>query len=659
VLRHGIDVVVDAARDVLGSLGSRQPRLAQATIEKWIGSASPLLRRLAVNGLREAEWLSANEKLMWLLEKNLLYEPATKHEVFQLISEVLIEADPPIRHSVLRRAKRGVSAKEAPRLRKRTRDYEKYNLLLWMSRAAPKDSTVVTAFKHEQERHPDFGPRDDPDLVIGEVRTSSRRSSFTVERLLAMHVGEARVAKLLLEFRDEADEFDTERFAFREVLSAATAQEPSWGLRLGRTLKRLGAWQSDVWPALATGWGASSLEGDEWKRIFSLLKSHGDPAAYADDFARLLVTFIQSQPQPSSPAVVSAESFSDKLWRSLEDSSSELTGPDWLSAAVNSPGGKLVEFWIRVLSLRSGETELARLPRADRSRFNLVVSTAGPAAEAGRILLASQLHLLLSIDRTWTIQTVLPLFVWESNERRAEEVWNGFLAWARLNEVVIEVMLPMYTSSLPRLRDRDEEWRRRFANHLALIAVRSSRNVLDDGWLVPLVTQAGIDARVEWASHVAFLLRELEDSGKELQWEKWISAYWIQRLNGVPRALAKSEVGEMAAWVVALEPVFEAAVELLVRSPSARPKRYVYDLLDDGGLPTAQPIAVLHMLRHVLTDERQPFYACTDVVSVLEKAATQSPSASELGPVVDQLVGLGCDSALAVLSPMPMPDSTD
>ena len=66
----GTDVLVDAARDIVGSLLARPTVHGRATVDKWAASSSPLLRRIAINALVNADVMSADEKIAWILERD-------------------------------------------------------------------------------------------------------------------------------------------------------------------------------------------------------------------------------------------------------------------------------------------------------------------------------------------------------------------------------------------------------------------------------------------------------------------------------------------------------------------------------------------------------------------------------------------------------------
>lgn len=72
-LNTGVDLLVDIARDVLEWKLTQDLESARRTIETWFAYDVPLLKRLAVHGIAESSALSADEKIGWVLQKDLLY----------------------------------------------------------------------------------------------------------------------------------------------------------------------------------------------------------------------------------------------------------------------------------------------------------------------------------------------------------------------------------------------------------------------------------------------------------------------------------------------------------------------------------------------------------------------------------------------------------
>jgi cell wall assembly regulator SMI1 len=52
---------------------ANEPEHAWRMIETWIAYQVPLLRRLSVHGVTESATLSADQKIEWVMQKDLLY----------------------------------------------------------------------------------------------------------------------------------------------------------------------------------------------------------------------------------------------------------------------------------------------------------------------------------------------------------------------------------------------------------------------------------------------------------------------------------------------------------------------------------------------------------------------------------------------------------
>jgi hypothetical protein len=420
---------------------------------------------------------------------------------------------------------------------------------------------------------------------------------------------------------------------------------------LAKTLIEVAEWRSDFWRALLQGWSQGSLSDEQWTKVFILLISHGDRSELSDDVARLLVVYIQGLDEPSQ-SLDAADRLSDVLFgESLEQTGgSQLDGPDWLTSAINTTGGKIAEFWARVLSRMQQIEPLESLPDKYQRRFDLILKSTGKAADAARVFLCAQLHFVNAIDDAWTRSNLLPEFEWRGDDVRTEQAWQGFLIWGRLNESVIDSMLPLYSSSFSQLSRLPSQWRSNFTNHLSIIAVLSSRDLKTDGWLVRFVREAPTEDRASWASHVGFRLRDLDASGKTLQWEKWIREYWANRIRGLPKRLAKGEASEMEYWPIALAPIFERVVDFVLRGPIAKPRSYVYHELEKARALHSSP-STLQYLRHLLQGEVEPFHLCSQVETLAEAAIRAGGGSQEdLAGVVESLAQVGCTEATYLLA---------
>jgi hypothetical protein len=79
---------------------------------------------------KEHSELHPDEKLAWVLKKDLLYQSEMMHEVFKLLENAYPNASHIIRGRLLERVCQGPESEDTENLKERTRPYEIYNLLV-------------------------------------------------------------------------------------------------------------------------------------------------------------------------------------------------------------------------------------------------------------------------------------------------------------------------------------------------------------------------------------------------------------------------------------------------------------------------------------------------------------------------------------------------
>jgi hypothetical protein len=106
-VRRSIDVLIDAARDVLEYLLENDPTFAKKVTEQWFRSEVVLLKRIAIHALAIGKCWQKDEKLQWLLDEQLFYDHPFKHEVFQVIKDSFPAASEILQKKILEIAEQG------------------------------------------------------------------------------------------------------------------------------------------------------------------------------------------------------------------------------------------------------------------------------------------------------------------------------------------------------------------------------------------------------------------------------------------------------------------------------------------------------------------------------------------------------------------------
>jgi hypothetical protein len=654
----GVDLLVDVARDTLEWMLGHRPENAWSKIEAWFAHDVPLLKRLAVHGVAESSALSADEKLEWVLQKDLLYAYGLKHEVFRLLADAYPRATEPSQLDLLNRARLGPQEEDARGLEERTRQYEAYNLLVWLHQAAPDSSLTTERFEEVQRAHEDeFEPREHPDLSSYVSSLTPTRSPITAEELLAEGCGE-RVDWLLSYQGDRTERITRNRLL--ETVGEAVARSYPCGRELSTALRARGAWDSDLWGAILRGWREGDLDDDQWAGVLHFLIEQPELYRFAHEISALLEEGAREDRDGRIPLsrLPLAETVAERLWATLGDppAGAEQNGNErWLGEAINQPGGKLTEFWLFALSRRRAEAgeEWYGLPEEYRRYLGAVLSGASCAAELGRVVLASQMLFLFSTDADWTRQNVLPLLDWSAEARKATQAWHGFLSWGSWSEALLPDLMPLYESTFPHAPELSQRLRRQFTRHLASIAVYGPDSPVEEGWLSRFLDAVEPEDRANWASDVGFILRQLEEDAIQGLWGKWLGEYWSLRNQGIPLPPDPEELERMIDWSPNLASVFPEAVERIRDSspPPINHSRHLYRRLEQSGYASRYPEAVAKLLQHLLPYAPQPFSPCQQVAALFP-VLVQSTGVPRpmLSRICDELARLGCQNAVELRS---------
>lgn len=648
-----VDFLIDAARDVIESLLVNSRERASSILDNWARSDVPIFRRLAIHGMAKSNNVSPDAKISWLIEKGWLFSARLKHEVFQLLEAAYPSSDDATKKTLLEETMANLAESGAEEDEARHADYRVYNLLVWLSQAAPDCAILLEKLKQVQSMHPEFGPQEHPDLDSWmsfsweqphseEPDPDPRYRQFQVEDLLAKEP-ESIVDSLIAE-----QSVGTVCYNVAQAVATSFA----WGWTLAAALKTRSALNTPLGESLISGWSRSRLSEGDWANVLSILNSEQGLLEHKEAIAEFLFKGVDI-PDGNLPysLLSEGEALSEKVWDLLERHSAEddydvdVPSPvDWRYKASISPGGHVVNFWIYSLSKRrsEGKEEWLSLPENYRTFFARVLDGNSAAAEMGRILLAVQFRFLHSNDADWSTLRLLPLFDWSLSERQAELAWNGFLHGANWDEAVCKKLLPLMTRLFPLLSSRLSALCELITDQLAGLFVHYGFDLLQEGRLNHFLVSIQEEDRVRFASMVGHYLRSISDEAKCARWEAWISGYWRERVQGIPRQLRARELEKMILWALELEPIFDSVVEVIRASPAPDLRDgFIYYLIKEKGLSRSHPQAVAILLEHLLSAATGDAHEHHRVPEILDDFMDANVPPDHLRRIADSLLRLG------------------
>jgi hypothetical protein len=638
--RYGdkIGILIDAARDAIEHVAAADVSAAAARYDIWSTSDVPILRRLALHGLAVDGHRSGTDKLTTFLAHGWLFDLPLRHEAFELLEAALPSADDAVVDALVDAAVLGPRDVEEEDLR----SYEIFNALAWISRYA-KTPRAQEAFARAQAEHPTFGVREHPDFNSW-LETGFRATTpgMPVDEFHAL-LGEDRNAALgkLAEFKEGRTTLDSPTWSdATTVVEQTVGQFPEDGFLL---LGDAAGIDEDLIGAVVNGWATGRLEDELAQRVIDRVSTFN-----LDRWGRQLAELISRDggtERTQWPRLDSARELARAIARNLADEAPPTEVSNWLDVAVNAPAGRLAEFWLRAIGFdwNSNKEGWTGLSPVLREAMDELLDRGGLHGAVAEVILASQLHFLFAADREWCQANALPLLAW-SDPARARRTWDGFLYWGRWTDQLLESgLLADYLDAAPHIDGFEDEVRRQYGEHLAAVALLSE---VDPGtWIGQFTRAASEQVRVEWLNHVTWALDRVDADVVERQWNRWMRAYWAQRLDSVPLLLAFDEASAMAAWIVKLVDATDDAVGLAVGAPAGLQQhggllRELKDHIERG------PAAYARLLGHLLTGTNRPFWEC-DVVGAFMSSLNGRADEHDVRRIREQGLRLGCNGAAA------------
>ena len=560
---RAIDVLIDAGRDCLEWLASKQADAAARWCDRLVYSDAPLLRRLAVHGLSKREDLTADDKIDWLQTHIDLHELPIHHEVFQAVKraypKISLERREVLIESV--RAYQWTNEEDPNAARYTARQH--FNWFDWLHKSQPTCTLAKQALDAVLTEYPKFKPKEYPDLMHWMSSDGwELQSPWSPKELLAKPA--AHWLDDLLSFQSSEEEhFDHE--GIRKSIAGAIRQDFDWGLDLAKAIGRAEKWDVYVWSVLINTWSRMNLTEDQHSKVLSWLGKIELYPKHNHEIAEALYALVSVGSSYALNLLPQANKIAAALWRDLDRTEPTEKWADYQNSPSGPPAGSLVNFWLSGLSLwRDQQAPMLRVTRNEYRRIltNIVRDQSLPG-RLGRMILTSQFGLLLDFSQSWTQKNLLPIFNPNSDDFYA--AWAGFLTQGCRNSAVAEVMANPFIEAVKRINSDRFNQRDIFIEYYIYMLTFVAEDPLDK-WIPKFFKYANQETKDCFAAKVDFRLRNMTEAERQEWWQDWLRCYWKNRLHGVPTGEPEySEAARMLNWLPHLTSVFPEAVDIAVQ----------------------------------------------------------------------------------------------
>ena len=290
--------------------------------------------------------------------------------------------------------------------------------------------------------------------------------------------------------------------------------------------------------------------------------------------------------------------------------------------AINHPIGHVTQALIN-LWFKQEPNDNDLLPADIASLFTQICDVQVDRFRHGRVLLSSHLIALFRVDRPWSEQYLLPLFVW-SRPAEAKAAWEGFLWSPRLYQPLLTAFKPQFLESANHYAELGEH-RAQFATFLTYAALGPTEgySVNEFRSAFGALPQEGLE---QSAQALAQALEGAADQ-REDYWTNRVQPFWRQvwpksRELTVPR-IAQS----LTRLLIAAGGEFPAALRTLQHwLQSVEYPEHLVHLLHESGLCGRFPEDALLLLNILIVNQQ---WVPRELGKCLDEIATGAPGIAQ------------------------------
>ena len=598
--RGPFDVVIDAARDSILSMTSTSPEEAAGILRRWLESPYAMCKRLALHAYTVSDLLTSDQKLSLVVAHELFGNRDVVQEMYELITSAAPDAGQESIDSLVQTVPlEGLD--EVGR-------HAWYQVLVWLQKQGASSEKLTAAISVlnevdlslKAEEHPGFRKWmevgwhqgtppmtteqfhakvvDDPDAAIAYVRTFEP-SVFPREGVPSMEDAASMLA-------------DTVRV------------HPDDGLALWPHLLNDPALQDTVIKA----WAFAGDPDTQIRIISQLLDLDVSGHIYA--MTQFLMNANRDAPGRwlDTPGI---EELLRSIWEAAENAPVQSWSGDWLSTGMNSPAGRVIDFWFETFFHEwSKERDNWTALREDHRAFlDMVLSDTTPLRLPALTEISERIHHVYDVDPQWCRDALLPLGDWSASPSTAPAFWWGVLSFGRWNPALLDDgLLDGLLSTTVHLAEFGDDQRRRWSSMLASIALTADPTTPPD-WVDRLTAAAPVERRTAWLRSISEQMRELPPEAREQAWQTWVRDYWTRRNQADPVILTAEEASELATCVPWLPTgLVVEAVDLVVASPARLDSHadWLRKLPDE--FLTQPPEVLSRFLAALMQRTLEPFY---------------------------------------------------
>ena len=552
---------------------------ADGLVRRLAMSPVPILRRLAVDGVRVRDDIDGEKKAAWLMGQTRVRDQELTSEISRLLEGIFPNLSSGSQYRIVEWL---LDSEERDESNDDVVNEKQSRWLRILRRSDPSSKAVVSELQRLRRRSQAAyaHPSRERLVNVGKAGFIHHPEPFPVDRLLAAPAG-AWVDDLLSWKPAGRRMWDDERHGLLTNVRLACVRNFGWSTDLARCLIDRENSTTDLWGAILMAWCAESCEVDDWNCVLDSLTTVSARRDLSHDIASSLVRVAEEA--DGVLLVEHANRLVAATWRENSDDAERWLGSGLLYASWNSAAGKNPMYWVLVAK-RLIDGSVASEPMATELKREVseIVQSESRQSTVGKVTLGACFRVFYMLDEDWAKESLMPMF--GAACTGFEAAWEGFMStfpnetWVP-DEMLDYVEIPIvnrqlistehgvsvsrYASWLCCARDAE----------LAHCLVRTLYNTAE-------ASQSPGDI-VDFVFEMRMWLVRMDVQQRARLWDSWLKEYLARRRNGVPSRLVNGEVWELLMLIYVVLPVAREIVDILIDFPLDKSETNNFGLIFD------------------------------------------------------------------------------
>lgn len=603
-----IDTLVDAARDTLEFLGTKDSESLDLWTSILIKSKAPILRRLAIHASTINTNRQPEEKLKWIIENCDLSTQPEHHEMYHAAEISYKLCKESIRHEFVKQILdiRSNSNNQGGINPERQSIQKTFNWLTWLLKVMPSCNIAKQNLSKIKTETPDLKepPTVEFPYWFNIIKHHNTPSISPVKKPQTDQIEQIDDVKIEKTYEDIID--SVYRKPLLHEIIELFSQSPEYILNLAKELSKLKQQNSDFLDHILHCLGRVNLTKNQCVSILDILNNTDLIKNQGKWVSTLLLRINQNtNGLLLHPDLINTtNNLTRNIWTSIYPKFISSTKENWIFESVDSTDGTLVLFWIEEVRLKisNSETTQQTLPDHYKRLFETIISDSLERGHLGIPILLMHTNLLFSLDELWTRQNIIPLLTFNDQDQnhRFEQAWDGLLETGDLNPVLIRDLECDTLSALSNLKGKDR--RSKLMKLLSRIVINHDSNPNEE--LIPRIFNDS--SKDEIVCFYNQLWHSLPDSKNNEQlksiWGRWMKNHFENRIENIPTKLNNEETAFMVDIITSMLHSNPDAILLISKLPKIHTPRYFmickelqnHELLETHPNETAQ--VIIHIL---------------------------------------------------------------